>query len=139
MVISKTYTLNYVLKKVVKNYPTGTPRRFDVDSTPRYLEDQISSIPRRPNFDEFPRHFQVLFNIYIYSSGIPYILKWESRWGLAIIARDYYKETVTYVLKKLYKFLKKIMVGAYSTVFIRYLRVWVSKKDLMKMNMWTLL
>ena len=33
-------------------FPTGTPRRIHVDST---------SIRRRPNFDEFLRHFHVLF------------------------------------------------------------------------------
>ena len=31
---------------------TSNPRRFDVD---------ITSIRRKPNFDEFPRHFRVLF------------------------------------------------------------------------------
>ena len=33
-------------------HTTSNPRRFDVD---------ITSIRRRPNFDEFPRHFRVLF------------------------------------------------------------------------------
>ena len=33
-------------------HTTSNPHRFDVD---------ITSIRRRPNFDEFPRHFRVLF------------------------------------------------------------------------------
>ena len=33
-------------------YTTSNPRRFDVD---------ITSIRRRPNFDQLPRHFRVLF------------------------------------------------------------------------------
>ena len=33
-------------------HTTSNPRRFNVD---------ITSIHRRPNFDEFPRHFRVLF------------------------------------------------------------------------------
>ena len=33
-------------------HTTSNPRRFDVD---------ITSILRRPNFDEFPRHFRVFF------------------------------------------------------------------------------
>ena len=40
------------LNKLPNGYTTSNPRRFDVD---------ITSISRRPNFDEFPRHFRVLF------------------------------------------------------------------------------
>ena len=40
------------LNKLPNGYTTSNPRRFDMD---------ITSISRRPNFDEFPRHFRVLF------------------------------------------------------------------------------
>ena len=38
--------------RIPNGHTTSNPRRFDVD---------ITSIRRRPNFDEFPRHFRVLF------------------------------------------------------------------------------
>ena len=37
---------------IPNGHTTSNPRRFDVD---------ITSIRQRPNFDEFPRHFRVLF------------------------------------------------------------------------------
>ena len=38
--------------RTLNGHTTSNPRRFDVD---------ITWIRRRPNFDEFPRHFRVLF------------------------------------------------------------------------------
>ena len=40
------------ISKLPIGHATPNPRRFDVN---------ITSICQRPNFDEFPRHFQVLF------------------------------------------------------------------------------
>ena len=44
-----TEQLNY---QILNGHSTSNPHRFDVD---------ITSIRGRPNFDEFPRHFRVLF------------------------------------------------------------------------------
>ena len=44
-----TEQLNY---QILNGHSTSNPHRFDVD---------ITSIRGRPNFDEFPRHFHVLF------------------------------------------------------------------------------
>ena len=38
--------------RIPNGHTTSNPRRFDVD---------ITSKRRRPNFDEFPRHFRVIF------------------------------------------------------------------------------
>ena len=43
---------------------TGTPRRIDVD---------ITSIRQRPNFDEFPRHFHLLFRCNFGDRKIPVV------------------------------------------------------------------
>ena len=55
--ISFRFLINFFNKgNIIRgSYTMGTPRRIDVD---------ISSIRRRPNFDDFPRHFRVLFRCY---------------------------------------------------------------------------
>ena len=46
------YVISTLLQGVLPNgHTTSNPRRFDLD---------ITWIRRRPNFDEFPRHFRVL-------------------------------------------------------------------------------
>ena len=54
--VRKHKDVKLVTKKIRRNYPNGyttsSRRRFDVG---------VTSICQRPNFDEFPRHFHVLF------------------------------------------------------------------------------
>ena len=41
-----------ICERLINGHTTSNPRRFGVD---------IASIRRRPNFNEFPRHFRILF------------------------------------------------------------------------------
>ena len=45
-------TFERLLLKSSNSHTTSNPHRFDVN---------VTSIRRRPNFDEFPRHFRILF------------------------------------------------------------------------------
>ena len=45
-------TFERFLLKSSNGHTTSNPHRFDVN---------VTSIRRRPNFDEFPRHFRILF------------------------------------------------------------------------------
>ena len=50
-----------ICERLINGHTTSNPRRFGVD---------IASIRRRPNFNEFPRHFRVLFWCNFDSQGI---------------------------------------------------------------------
>ena len=43
-----------ICERLINGHTTSNPRRFGVD---------IALIRRRPNFNEFPRHFRVLFDV----------------------------------------------------------------------------